>query len=943
MANKRCEFNEKILPWLAALAVLIIYLVTLNHWVTTASIGNVAKIARWDTWSLTLQAPLFYLLTYPIRWLPGTWQPLLLNVLSAVFAAGALGLLAKCVALLPHDRTRDQRIRERSDYSLLSIPTSWIPPLLAVLACGLQLTWWEHATAATGESLNALLFAYIVCSLLQFRVQQEDSHLFKSALVYGLAITNNWAMIAFLPLYLVALIWMKGVAFFNGRFFMRMVFLGCAGLLLYLALPIADVLFTKSGGGFWQLFKMELGIQKNMLLSFPRYVLLLCALSSILPVFAIGFRFPSTVGDTSIVGNILTTVMFRVMHIFFLGLCLWVMFDPPFSPRMRGFGMPFLPLYFLSALSIGYFSGYFLLVFGTEPEKKRHASQPGARLLGQLLAGLVMLGLIAVPAALVYKNWSNIRSTNGPALGQLAQSMAENLPAQGACILSDEPIYLYLIQSALQRNGTAGNNIFVDTRSLMYKSYHHLMHSRYGDRWSDVLTGQRFSDPVSAVNIHLFVAAQARTGEVYFAHPPFNYFKEALYAEPKGLLYRMKPYQPGQVTPPPLSTETTALNQAFWNRIKSTFAPDKSIKDSELTQPDAQFVSYFLSRAANVWGVDMQINNNLSAAAQAFALALEFNPDNEVAFVNQKYNQNLLAGQKRAVELDPAFDEKMRQKYRRWNDLLRMNGPFDEPRFCMQWGENYALSDPPYVRMAADQFLRVLAFDPGNLEAAVWLANMYLKWHLPDRTLEVVNNMRQQTNAPALSLANQHELERLEAWAYTFKTNVPQAIKILQDAGRRDPGEPSLPETLAQIYLQKGDFTNSLAALDQQLKLDPNNLKALFNHGALCIQLKRYPQAVASLTRVLQSEPKNEPARLNRAIANLQNGQLEEAEQDYETLLKLMPDYYRAYYGLGEIALKRKNTAAAIQNFEQYLKFGPPDTSETKKVYDLLKELRGTK
>jgi len=397
------------------------------------------------------------------------------------------------------------------------------------------------------------------------------------------------------------------------------------------------------------------------------------------------------------------------------------------------------------------------------------------------------------------------------------------------------------------------------------------------------------------------------------------------------------------VTPPPLAADAVTANQAFWKRINSEFPGGKSVQEGDVTQPDVQFVSFFLSRAANIWGVELQKNNNLPVASQAFALALHFNPDNEVAFVNQKYNKNLVAGQTRPVELDPNFDEKIRQKYRRWTDLQRLNGPFDEPRFCMQWGENYALSDPPFIRLAAHQFLRVLTLEPGNLEAAVWLANMYLKWHLPDRTLEVVRNMRQQNNAPALSLANQHELERLEAWAYTFKTNVPQAIAILQNAQRRDPGEPSLPETLAQIYLQSADFTNSLAALDQQLKLDPNNMKALFNHGALCIQLKRYPQAVVSLSRVLESEPKNEPARLNRAIANLQDGRLDDAEKDYDTLLKLMPDYYRAYYGLGEIARQRKDSAAAIRNFEQYMKFAPPNTSETKKVSALLNEMRGAK
>jgi len=43
----------------------------------------------------------------------------------------------------------------------------------------------------------------------------------------------------------------------------------------------------------------------------------------------------------------------------------------PLSARQVGFGYPFLPIYYLGALSIGYYSGYFLLVFGTENIKMR--------------------------------------------------------------------------------------------------------------------------------------------------------------------------------------------------------------------------------------------------------------------------------------------------------------------------------------------------------------------------------------------------------------------------------------------------------------------------------------------------------------------------------------------------------------------------------------------
>ena len=80
-----------------------------------------------------------------------------------------LALLARSVALLPHDRTQPQRQLEHDEFSLLSIRAAWVPPLLAVFACGLQLTFWENATVASSEIFDLLVFAYVgvIQSLVQ--------------------------------------------------------------------------------------------------------------------------------------------------------------------------------------------------------------------------------------------------------------------------------------------------------------------------------------------------------------------------------------------------------------------------------------------------------------------------------------------------------------------------------------------------------------------------------------------------------------------------------------------------------------------------------------------------------------------------------------------------------------------------------------------------------
>src|SRR5215467_794680 len=123
-ASSESGFSGARLPWLVAAAGLALYLVTLNHWVSLDSLGLVAKASGW-TWQPDIYNPLTWLLTYPFSWLPARMIPVAMNLFSAVCAALTLALLARSVALLPHDRTHEQRLRERSPFSFLTIRLAW--------------------------------------------------------------------------------------------------------------------------------------------------------------------------------------------------------------------------------------------------------------------------------------------------------------------------------------------------------------------------------------------------------------------------------------------------------------------------------------------------------------------------------------------------------------------------------------------------------------------------------------------------------------------------------------------------------------------------------------------------------------------------------------------------------------------------------------------------
>ena len=127
-------------PWLVAMAALLVYGISVHHWVTLSSLPLISKITGWDwhpiplEWRQTQVAPLFFVVTCPVRLLPVNWQPAALNCFSALCAALTLGLLAASVRLLPHDRTREQRQREGGEFSLLSVRAAFLPPLFAVLS-----------------------------------------------------------------------------------------------------------------------------------------------------------------------------------------------------------------------------------------------------------------------------------------------------------------------------------------------------------------------------------------------------------------------------------------------------------------------------------------------------------------------------------------------------------------------------------------------------------------------------------------------------------------------------------------------------------------------------------------------------------------------------------------------------------------------------------------
>jgi tetratricopeptide (TPR) repeat protein len=950
------SFVRSMLPWLVAAVMLIVYLVTMDRVFTPASTMALARANGMD-WRPVLMAPLNYVVTLPLRWLPAGAQLFTLNFLAVLFAALSLALLARCVALLPHDRTQLQRDRAIDENAFLKIRFAWVPIVFAVAILGFQRSFWENAIIGTGEMLDLLLFAYCVRCLLEYRVEEKNAWLYRLAVVYGIGITNNFAMIAFFPLLMAALVWVKGLRFFRFDFLARMFLFGLAGLSLYLLLPIVQSQSDVVPMTFWQALKMNLTYQKHFVFDY-RKVAVFPAVYALVPLLLMGIRWPSSFGDQSPVGSLFANAAAILLHAGLLAFVIYIAFDPPISPREvgtpyreAGLNYVFLPCYFLGALIVGYYSGFLLLVFsGTEGSRRRSTVPPAASFA---VMAIVCGGALFATGKLIYENFPKIRLITSRTFHDYIAHVAKSLPDKPAVLLSDDQLRTYALNTMLGRTGKE-KFILLDTTLLPDAAYHRFLRKRYGDRFPQRALPQGYLGYPTDQLVQL-VSDLGKTHELIYLQPSFGYYFEHYYAEPRQLVYTLKSYPANSVDAPPPSAELIAQQQAFWksiagllNEVKTEVAKLPDVHHKRYEFP-AGYASDYYSRALNHWGVELQRANRFDEAATVFGEAVAVNPDNASAVINRTANTAWRNGRKRVQQFSKEEMEKLNIYQGDVRALLVTCGPVDEPSVVAEFANIFVRG--ALYRQAEQMLSRGLAFAPDDLPLLASLANVHVLANQPDRALVLINRARAGVTNPAVLV----ELARIQSLALFAKNDFAGAEKVLREMVQRYSDMDESHAALFQLYMtqaqklrEAGDaaganaqFTNALKVADAQLRTQPQNPAAHFRQGFVLMQLTTYTNAIQSFTRVLEIQKDNSAAMLNRGMSSLLSGQIDAAKRDYKELLdRFTVTDYRVYFGLADIAYRQKDWNAARDYYKQYLRYAPPNASEVQMVRARLDELK---
>jgi tetratricopeptide (TPR) repeat protein len=960
-----------LLPWAVAGVVFVLYALTANFslptvldWTTFLQQPPIPVRYAGYTYAPEFLLPVYYVVTTPLRWLPAASIPAALSLFSAACGALALGQLARAIQLLPHDRTRVQRERELNRHGQLTFPFAWLPAVIAPIIGALGLSMWEHGTNATPEMFDLLLFTYVLRTLLEYRVDQKDSRLYRAALVYGAAMTNNLAMIGFFPLFLVALVWTRKLAFFNLKFLARMAGCGLAGLLFYLVLPVISTFSEGHSFGFWEILSNNIMGQFWLLRGFPRQTLLLLSLTSLVPVFLMSIKWAGHSGDATQISNLITSIAFHLCHAVILIACLWVSLDPEFSPRVvgsrlwggSGLSLAFLPLYLLAALNIGYYSGYLLLIFRPALERFR-AAPPTPGLLAYALSALVLLALAATVAIQLHRNLPQVRISNGPLQSQFAAHLTGNLPDRGV-IISDDPYHLFLLEHTLAQTGSGAGKTLLGSPWLPSPDYHQYLKQRYPDWDAPKLAPEQTEFfPNDLVRM---LKQLERSNTVSYLHPSFGYYFESFVAMPAGLTFTLVRPQTNSLINPPLPVEVLGKNREFWattgetlNRTLAPHIPQREETPEKMKFPAsfyhkiglrphrnwfAQRLGALYSRSLVSWGVELQRANDYELAAAQFRLAKVLNPRNVVAEINLAFNEKFRSGVEITAELDRPRDEYFGES-RTWDQLLNRYGPYDAPGIAIEQGYLYLQGN--LLRQAATSFDRARQQAPNDVTSRLLLGQLHLTENLPDQTIRMVDEIRQIiTRVPGLQ-TNLTDLFTLEAAAYLVKGQDETAQTIIDSNLAKAPDDFTLLASSCKAYADNRRYPKALALTERMIKVQPENVAAWINRGCFQVELTNYAGAIESFTTAMNLQTNNYRAQFYRAIAALRADNFGTAQQDYEAVQRQFPKEPGIFFGLGEIAYRRHDTNAAILNYEGYLANAPTNTPEAKVVSTRLNELQG--
>lgn len=148
-----------------------------------------------------------------------------------------------------------------------------------------------------------------------------------------------------------------------------------------------------------------------------------------------------------------------------------------------------------------------------------------------------------------------------------------------------------------------------------------------------------------------------------------------------------------------------------------------------------------------------------------------------------------------------------------------------------------------------------------------------------------------------------------------------------------NPGEALV--ILGAIYIDQQRYADAANAFEQVLELDPSHRQSHIELAGVYLKLKQPLKAAEHFAAALERRQDDPELRFKYALALLEGGKADEAFAELETSLQLRPSPL-AHHHMGNIAIAKGDTLAAVENYEAALALQPKFTGSANNLAWLL-------
>ncbi len=142
------------------------------------------------------------------------------------------------------------------------------------------------------------------------------------------------------------------------------------------------------------------------------------------------------------------------------------------------------------------------------------------------------------------------------------------------------------------------------------------------------------------------------------------------------------------------------------------------------------------------------------------------------------------------------------------------------------------------------------------------------------------------------------------------------AVAALQEAIRLDPENEELRFELAEVYIALDQVKQAVRTVEDILIRNPDSIKAHLRLGNAYLRSREPSRALPHFRKILELEPDNEQVRLHLAIAYARANDAGQAIEELKGLLKLNPDSQQGRLALARLYRETKLDALAIEQYQ---------------------------